>query len=45
MADGDDEVDFAVVNAVNDSWNTIKKIPNHVDIAGELLFRKYVVVN
>ena len=39
----DDEVGFEVVNAVNNSWNTIKKIPNHVEIAGELLFRKYVL--
>jgi hypothetical protein len=37
-----DEIDFEVFNAVDDSWNAIKKIPNHEEVAGEILFRKYV---
>jgi hypothetical protein len=37
---GGNEVDFETVNTINESWDTIKRIPNHVEIAGELLFRK-----
>jgi hypothetical protein len=37
-----DNIDFEIVIAVNDSWNKIKKIPNYAEVAGEILFRKYV---
>jgi hypothetical protein len=40
-----DEVDFEVVNAVDVSWNEIKKIPNYAEVAGEILFRKYVEID
>ena len=33
-------VDFEIVDAVQRSWYTIKTIPNHEQIAGEVLFRK-----
>ena len=32
--------EFEVVNVVSESWDVIKRIDNHVDIAGELLFRR-----
>jgi hypothetical protein len=38
----DKEVDFGCVDAVLDSWYKIKKIPNYAEVAGEILFRKYV---
>jgi hypothetical protein len=37
-----DNVDFEIWSAVDDSWNKIKKIPNYAEVAGEILFRKYV---
>ena len=33
-------VDFDMIDAVNSSWQIIKKIPNYEHIAGEILFRK-----
>ncbi|KAL3914454.1 MAG: hypothetical protein SGILL_006096 [Bacillariaceae sp.] len=33
-------VDFATVNAVDNSWNIIRNIPNYEQVAGEILFRK-----
>jgi hypothetical protein len=38
----DEDVDFGCVDAVLNSWNKIKKIPNYAEVAGEILFRKYV---
>jgi hypothetical protein len=37
-----DNIDFGIVIAVDDSWNNLKKIPNYAEVAGEILFRKYV---
>lgn len=39
-----DDVDFQIVNAVNESWDVIKKIPNYDLVAGEILFRKWVLL-
>lgn len=33
-------IDFETVNAVHESWDRVKKIPDYEKIAGELLFRK-----
>lgn len=35
-----DDIDFAVVMAVHESWDAIQRIPNYAEVAGEILFRK-----
>jgi hypothetical protein len=40
IASDPNDVYFQAVNDVSESWDAVKKIPNYIDIAGELLFRK-----
>lgn len=35
-----DDIEFETVMAVEESWTTIKNIPNYTLVAGEMLFRK-----
>lgn len=38
-----DELRFQLVMNVERTWNTIRNIPNYEQVAGVLLFRKYVL--
>ena len=42
MLPSEDEVCFSGVDSVLSSWYQIKEIPNYAEVAGEILFRKYV---